>query len=640
MSFHKTLNKQGYIIKKDQIEAKLLKEIKKELTVKPIVFKAYQDFVKPTEFPIYQESPNYLYLPRYYGIEKFGPPEKNLLPSGASTDLNFIFNLLPHQIVGYEKSLKTLKEIGGGVLSLPCGYGKTSISIKLSIDMKSKTLIVVNKECLMDQWNEAIAKFTGGKARIGIIQQSKIDVENKDFVIAMLHSLSKKDYDKGIFADFGMCIVDECHHIGSEMFSQALPKISCKYMLGLSATPKRKDGLSNVFYSYIGPLFHSEKRKGSNRVLVKRFKLTSSTTYYETLFMSNGIKNTGAMVTNLSKYEPRTQLIIESIRTLMTQDRKILLLSGRREHLEDIYEALGKAEIKNFQGKTITFGYYYGNQGMSKVDHKSMLTKSAKCDIVLGTYSIAAEGLDLPDLNTEILATPSTDVEQSVGRILRKFHDKVNPLVLDFIDQCGNFPKQATQRAHLYKDEQYEIQDIKIPLGHSSQELQPFLKEIHEYLFDTNFKQSKFAYKEKDEDDEEEGEHNQPTKIGQCLLDDGDSSKLPIKITLKKSENKKGSPNKNEEDKPLCQDTSNQKDSIAQTSSTQIDPVTQIQAGQKEPDKPAPVKKINKKVSLYSQQDQIDLAQKLKMKNNKARIVGVSGGKVVKMNLGLCVLDD
>ena len=77
MSNNRFLNKQGYIIKKDQIDDKTLKEIKKELTVKPIVLKAYQDFVKPTEFEIFQESPNYLFLPRYYGIEKFGPPIKN-----------------------------------------------------------------------------------------------------------------------------------------------------------------------------------------------------------------------------------------------------------------------------------------------------------------------------------------------------------------------------------------------------------------------------------------------------------------------------------------------------------------------------------------------------------------------------------
>ena len=908
MSFHLLLNKQGYIVKKDCVDSQTIKDIKKDLTVKPMVLKAYQDFVKPNAFTIYQESPNYLYLPRYYGIEKFGLPISNSLPQGQSIDIQITHDVLPHQKIAYQKSLDWFKEKGGGVLCLPCGYGKcmgidtpilmhdgsikkvqdvnvgdllmgddstprtvlslargqeemfeiqpkkgdkwtcnrshilslkcsnnwsklmtkgsihdiclndflklpksfhgrgtplrlykvgiqfpykpipldpymlgywlgdgysniskivsenkevidyfrynllikynlnlrqdnttqhhkgylnyrittgkynlktktwanndnsknhfdicrkkynlmknkhipldykcnsrdiqlkilaglidsdgyldgncyyftlkdeqllddivylsrslgfaaykstvqktctnsastqairqnpedrfgrvtgtyysccifgndldqipvllnykkaqqrkqikdplvngftvksigigdyygfvidgnhrfllgdytvthnTFLGIKLSADLGGKTLIVVNKECLMDQWIEAIEKFTGGKARIGIIQQSKIDVKDKDYVVAMLHSLAKKEYTKETFAEFRLAICDEAHHIGSEMFSKALPKIASKYMLGLSATPKRKDGLSKVFYSYLGELFHSEKRKGSNRVMVKRFKLTSPTTYYETLYMSNGIKNTAAMVTNLSRYEARSQLIVECIRALMKEDRKILLLSGRREHLEQIFSLLEKSDIKNIHGKKITFGYYRGNQGMNKNDHKKMLAESAKCDIVLGTYAIAAEGLDIPDLNTEIYATPSAEIEQALGRILRKFHEKINPLVVDLIDSCGNFPKQAYTRAQFYKDEDYEIQDIKIPLGHQVKELEPFISEISNYLLQTDFQQSKFPSKYKSIDDQDDDpDRPQSLHIGQCLLDETNNDpKLPFIVTLKK----------------------------------------------------------------------------------------------------------
>jgi len=619
MTLHKSLSKQGYIIKKDQIDEKILKEIKKDLTVKPIVLKAYQDFVKPTEFKIFLESPNYLFLPRHYGIEKLGPPIKDQMPDGAPIDIKITYDVLPHQKLAYEKSLKQLREKGGGVLSLPCGYGKTFLGIKLSSDLGKKTLIVVNKECLMDQWIESIEKFTNGKAKIGIIQQSTIDVENKDYVVAMLHSLSKKEYSRDIFADFGFCIIDECHHIGSEMFSQALPKVASKYMLGLSATPRRKDGLSKVFYNYIGELFHSEKRKGSNRVLVKRFKMTSSTSYYETLYMSNGIKNTGGMITNLSKYEARTELIIECIRSLMKQDRKILLLSGRREHLEQIYEFLEKSNIKNIHGKKITFGYYYGNQGMNKKEHKKMLAESAKCDVVLGTYAIASEGLDIPDLNTEILATSSTDVEQAVGRILRKFHDKINPLVVDLIDRCGNFPEHGRARSRFYTDEDYEIQDITIPLGHTSQELRPFISEIAEYLFDTDFKQLKFATKDDDDDDKED----QAVSIGQCLLNDGDQQQLPTKITLKKKITIKK------------QSTESQVQSIAPSSQQKLTSIEQIVQYQPSP--------ANEKSSPILPSTNIKTPPKITLnikKGSKVKVTGVTGGKNVRLNLGLCLLDD
>ncbi len=124
MSFHLSLNKQGYIIKKDCVDNQIIKDIKKDLTVKPIVLKAYQDFVKPTPFQIYQESPNYLYLPRYYGIEKFGIPVNNSLPEGQPIDIKITYDVLPHQKTAYEKSLHCLKENGGGVLSIFCGGGK------------------------------------------------------------------------------------------------------------------------------------------------------------------------------------------------------------------------------------------------------------------------------------------------------------------------------------------------------------------------------------------------------------------------------------------------------------------------------------------------------------------------------------
>jgi len=674
MSFHKFLKKEGYLVKKDHLDDKMIKQIKRDLTVSPIVLKAYQEFVKPAKFEIFQESPNYFYIPRYYGIETFGLPIKTDLPMGLPMNLKFIYDLLPHQITGYEKTLQTLRDFGGGVLQVYCGYGKTACAIKLATELGCKTLVVVNKECLMDQWSESISKFTGQQARIGYIQQDKVDVVNKDFVITMLHSLCKKNYPKEIFNEFSFTVVDECfpantyivtnqgnisihnlhkmwknclqlpliksfnestqqfeynkllyawektvsylvrlyfnnlticctpnhefltingykkainltsedliishcthtptelssplhlsyrekiliddtdrtvydievsnnhnfivlgqnydqcvgpvvhncHHIASEMFSKALPKITTRYMLGLSATPNRKDGLSHVFYKYLGNVCHTERRKGKNQMFVKRLKLTSNSSLYETLYMSNGIKNTVAMITNLTKYDLRTILIVEVIRILMTQDRKILLLSGRRDHLEQIHDLLGQAQIQNIHNKPITFGYYYGNQGNNKHKHKQMLQTSAKCDIVLGTFSISAEGLDLPDLNTEILATPSTDVEQAVGRILRKFHDTVNPLVVDLIDSFGNFTRQASVRSKFYKGENYQINDMKIPLGNDAKDLQPFLSDIKKYLLDTAIRTSVPEINDDDESDEEVS-IKYTKSLGKCLLTD------------------------------------------------------------------------------------------------------------------------
>jgi len=414
----------------------------------------------------------------------------------------------------------------------------TAVAIKIATELQFKTLVVVNKECLMDQWADSIAKFTGGKARIGYIQQDKVAVADKDFVIAMLHSVSQKDYPDELFQDFGFSIVDECHHIASDMFSRALPKITSQYMLGLSATPNRKDGLSHVFHEYLGNVCHSERRSGTNQMCIKRIKLSSQSPLYETLYMKNGIKNNVGMITNLSKHPIRNQLIIEMIRILMRQDRKILLLSGRREHLETIYHLLESAHIMTIHNKPLTFGYYYGNQGGNKKQHKQLLQESAKCDVVLGTLALSSEGLDIPDLNTEILTTPATEVEQSVGRILRKFHDRVNPMVIDLIDDCGNFSRQATVRKKFYQSEEYDVQDWKIPLGDEVRDLQPFLSDLSEFILTpADIKKSariagNGTNDDDDDDDESETDRRHKTvKLGKCLLTDTPMGPTPITST-------------------------------------------------------------------------------------------------------------
>lgn len=476
------LLKQGYLIKKDAHSEKVIKQTLKDLTITPKVLKSYETFAKPKPFTIYKESENYYYIPRFYGIEKFGKPKVTKIPEGNSINLSIVkpYDVLPHQKKAYSTTIAKLKEHNGTLLSLYAGGGKTFLAIKISCDfIKGKTLVIVNKECLMDQWKEAIIKFTGGKARIGIIQQNKCEIEEKDFTICMLHTISKRDFPDGTFDSFKFCIIDECHHLGSSMFSQTLPKVNCKYMLALSATPTRGDGCMHVVHAFIGQLGHMEKRDGTNKIIVKRFKLNSKSPEYETLLMSNGTKNTSAMVTNIARSTSRNLLIVESVKELMKEDRKILILSGRREHLETLHFLLNDAKIKTIHNKYITVGYYYGNNGGStKSNHKAMLELSSKCDVILGTHAIASEGLDIPDLNTEIIATPLADVEQAVGRILRKFHT-INPIVIDLIDNCGNFVNQARKRLKLYHREGYNEYDKVINLDNFNDEINNIISHIN-----------------------------------------------------------------------------------------------------------------------------------------------------------------
>ena len=144
------------------------------------------------------------------------------------------------------------------MISVPCGFGKTCCAIYLACWLQRKTLVVVHKNFLLSSWVERIQQFAP-TARIGRIQGKVVDIKEKDIVIGMLQSLSQKEYEPKVFKEFGFTILDECHHIGAEVFSRALPVIGSRWNLGLSATPDRTDGLSKVFYWHLGPLLYPTK---------------------------------------------------------------------------------------------------------------------------------------------------------------------------------------------------------------------------------------------------------------------------------------------------------------------------------------------------------------------------------------------
>ena len=471
MVTHKCLSRRGYVIDRSLLSAEEEIILKKELMIKTTVLPAYRDFQKPKIYPIYYFSDNAYYVPRFYGIAKYGYPSSISIPVGEPINVVCVHEPLKHQVEALEKLYKILdpqKSIGdGGVLSLPCGYGKTFCAIKGACRLGLSTLIIVPTECLMDQWMDAIKTFTNGT--VGYIQRDHIDTEHP-FVVAMLHSICLKDYPSDLFKRFGLTVFDECHHISSESFCQALLKVRTRFTLGLSATPERRDGLSYIFYQFLGPLLHKEKRAGVNTIYVKSLVCASNLPSYEVLRMSNGTMNTAGMITAVSSFEERNRLIISVLKTLFSQGYKILLLSSRREHLHRFKDMLDILGLKHPQtGKYATYGFYYGKQGSSRNTHKQLLAESSQCDIILGIDAIAKEGLDIPDLNALVLATPAgMDVEQPVGRILRKFHKTLNPVVIDIVDDTGNFVKHYKERQQWYINEDYIIHELNIKLTNKS----------------------------------------------------------------------------------------------------------------------------------------------------------------------------
>ncbi len=247
------LTRSGYIVNNPP------PELKKELTVRAIV---NDDFgFPPPPFKVFRPTKNGICVPRYYGISKLGEPTEDKRPEPTRTRVKFHGTLrdATHQ----NAALAAAIDAGHGVLSLPCGFGKTTVSLAIACKLGYRTMIIVHKEFLANQWEERIKQFCPG-ATIGRVQQNKKDVEC-DFVIAMLQSLSLKEYTFGDFDSIGTLIVDEAHHICAKVFSQSLFKMCPKHIFGLSATPNRKDGLTKVLHWFMGPTFFVRRTRKPTR---------------------------------------------------------------------------------------------------------------------------------------------------------------------------------------------------------------------------------------------------------------------------------------------------------------------------------------------------------------------------------------
>ena len=592
------LGQKGYTIPKNEISIEKQNQIKKDLMVRPYTPGAPGNGGDST-FPAYRESSNKLYVPHYYGVEQFGPPKEIKISEGTDINLDFNGQLRDYQTPVVEKFIKHVEyyKFGGGLLELPCAWGKTSASLYILSRLKKKTIVIVHKEFLMNQWIERIQQFLPN-ARIGKIQGQIIDVENKDIVLCMLQSLINKNYPESLFSEFGLTIIDEVHHISSQTFSNSLFKVVTKYMLGLSATMNRKDGTTKVFKMFLGDVIHKVERKDEVEVEVRAITYkVNDDDFNDTILDYKGQPQNSSMISKLCEYNRRTEFVIQVLTDFicvenvdketikqhklnMDKENPCCEICSKNNNyllkntccnivkyclpcLNNI-ELAAETNIKYFIGpdgekkqskerpkcpnckKVLKYeqyyienpyvkpleqrhtivmaqnlnilhyiykkivcknlasvGYYIG--GMSE----SELKRSDKQQIVLASYSLCSEGLDIPTLNAEFLITPKTDIVQCVGRILRAKHATQHPIIYDFIDSHDVFQRQWLKRKLYYKKQNYKI------IGNNS----------YEYTLDTTkwniiFKSGckKNIQLNKEISDDDEKEENNKNLVGKCFI--------------------------------------------------------------------------------------------------------------------------
>lgn len=325
----------------------------------------------------------------------------------------------------------------------------TIMSLNIIHRIKTKTIILVHKEFLMNQWIERIRDFLP-TARVGIIQAGKFEIENKDIVIGMIQTLYSRDYPMNTFSSFGLTVIDEVHRIGSEEFSKTLTKVVTKYMLGISATVERKDGLTDILYMYIGPKVYEEERKDEDVVQVRaiQYEDPNNIEFNTVEYDFRGNVKYSTMVSRISDHLPRCEFLVQVLQDLVTEDdsKQIMVLSHKRDLLAYIHDEVETKQIASC-------GFYVG--GMKQAQLQATESKH----IVLATYAMAAEALDIKTLNTLVMVSPKTDVIQSVGRILRTRSD--GKIIVDIVDPHDVFQNQWKKRRTFYNKSNYQIRVIK-----------------------------------------------------------------------------------------------------------------------------------------------------------------------------------
>lgn len=437
------ITKRNVELLRTELSPELEQKILNDLTVAPEGSIEYKPEDGSDAFPVYRVNATKYFVPIFYAKTLPIIPPTDTRRVTSDLDFDFHGTLRTFQQHFCQEVIDTLHKDTSCIACSPTGSGKTTMALNIISRMNFKTLIIVHKEFLMDQWKERIKTFLP-QCTIGTIRQSTIDIQHP-ITIALIQSVCMHTYPQGTFDSFDFCIIDEVHHVGSKMFSRLFYTVGAKYKLGLSATPDRKDGLTRVLNWFLGRTLVNTISTDIDTPTVQFLNMTHNPNIrpkfdYKGRMMIPDLEN------QLSEDLNRTKQIVDRIKELFEDGRKILVLSSRREHC---------IQMKNMlQSVTDSIGLYMGQM------KEKELTKSNECRIILGTYNMANEGYDNPTLDTLVLAMSKRDVEQSCGRILRQ-RNTHSPLIIDVVDTV--MMSQASARKRWYYAKSFNVPRTIVP---------------------------------------------------------------------------------------------------------------------------------------------------------------------------------
>ena len=382
-------------------QIKLLLSLRKPLYNTPKYLKGYEESSEFLKLPRGLQEKLFEYL--NYNLVKYKIIDNRVFEKIETKRI--LFTLRAEQ----EDAIKEILKYDSSICVAPPGFGKTLIGAKIFEQRAVKTLIIVNKNMLLDQWISRFVDYFGyKKSDIGFLGKSQNRL-NGNIDIATMQSLNNIPE---LVENYTQVIVDECHHIPALTFEQIVKNFKGKYILGLSATPNRKDELDPILYQQLGNISYEYKKPKThtNRLLVIKTEFTSSADNY------------AAIINELVSNEDRNRQIVKTIKENI--DRKILLLSDRIEHL-NLLENILKEE-------KIDFVSVHGSQ--NKKEQVENMQKVKTSSLILATSSFFGEGIDFPHLNTIIFATPISFYGRLIQYLGRIGRGNQECLAIDFLD--------------------------------------------------------------------------------------------------------------------------------------------------------------------------------------------------------------
>ena len=430
----------------------------KQKLKKPI----YQE-TTPRVLSYYEEDDRYLYLPRgqKYKLQEIFPEAEIQLEAqitkGQVIDIAFTGELRQNQ----QEAVNTLMQYDMGIMKAVPGFGKTVMALYMIAQRTVSTLVIVPNKEIQKQWEQRIHEFLTippGKSKrdsyIGIYNGSKKKLRGH-LDIAVAASLANLEDIAVTLKEYGMIIVDECHHAASDTFTRVLRNVNARYIYGFSATPKRKDGLEKIMHMFCGPIrYETSSFQIQNTYRFQQLLIPRMTT---TRCLDDN-KTYTQYCSDLMNDQIRNYLIVKDVVKEFQNDGKIIILSERKQHLTILYEMLKHLHIHVYvlTGERKT---KERNEIIAKVRNFNSKEKF----ILLATSKLLGEGFDLPALSTLFLVMPISDesrIEQYTGRIHRNVEGKDMVKVYDYVDaHIPMLEAMFHKRLKQYQKEGYFLQE-------------------------------------------------------------------------------------------------------------------------------------------------------------------------------------